>query len=435
MDAADVIIIGAGAAGMITAYELVKKGKKVLVLEARERLGGRIHTIADDAFDHPIEAGAEFIHGNLPLTVKLLKEGSIEHHSALGKTWIYKDNTLRQGEDLVENWDVLMSRIKKVKQDMPLAAFLRDYLPEPEYASLRHAATSFVEGYDAADTEKTSTLATKAAWSNEEQWDQDRVAGGYKNLIHYLYQKCTDAGAEFIRSTIVKEVNWTQAAVEVTDEKGVSYKGAKVVITVPLGILQAQPSSRAAITFKPAIDEKINAARKMGYGSVIKMLLRFDLAFWNELRDDKGNQMKDMGYLFSDRYVPTWWTQFPNPSTVLTGWLGGPKAAALKEASDETILEHSLITLSEIFSVDKEMLKKKITSWRIFNWGADPFAAGAYSYNTLATAECKKILMQPVEDRLFFAGEALGKDTDCATVEVALQSGKAVARQVFESYG
>src|SRR5690349_25081938 len=102
MTSADVIIIGAGAAGLMAGYELSHAGKRVIVLEARDRAGGRMHTIQDPAFTHELEAGAEFIHGNLPATFALLKKAKIARQDATGKNWLHKNGQLREGEDPIE---------------------------------------------------------------------------------------------------------------------------------------------------------------------------------------------------------------------------------------------------------------------------------------------------------------------------------------------
>jgi monoamine oxidase len=427
MHTADIIIVGAGAAGLMAAHQLSKAGKKVIVLEARGRTGGRILTITDTTFTHVVDAGAEFIHGNLQVTFDVLKEAGISAKETGGKTWIYKRGTLKQEEEMIEDWDVLMSRVKKVESDITLADFLKNYLPEPEFEELRESVKSFAEGYDAADTTRTSTLAMKAEWSNQDQWDQHRSEGGYIKLINYLAEQCSSAATEIKLSSVVKEVRWRKDDVKAVTADGETYSAGKLVITVPVGVLQASASAPAAMSFQPEIPAVTAAIKQLGYGAAIKMILEFDHPFWNERRDSKGYRVKEMGYLFTDAFIPTWWTQFPKPSAVLTGWLAGPKAGALKEAGDDTILELAIETLSEIFSAEKVVLKKMLTGYRILNWTADPFSLGCYSYNTVESQEAKKRLREPVENTLYFAGEALGDGYDCGTVEVALASGKEVA--------
>src|SRR5687768_13800072 len=232
MNTADIIIIGAGASGLMAAYQLSKAGKKVLVLEARDRAGGRIRTIRDTTFMHAVDAGAEFIHGNLETTFDLLKEAQLQAQETGGKTWVCKRGTLKQGEDMIEDWDVLLSRLEKVDQDIPLAEFLNNYLGEPEFDELRDSVKSFAEGYDAANTTRASTLAMKEQWSNHDQWDQHRPEGGYINVINYLAERCREATTEIKLSAVVKEVKWTHGHVEVVTGNGETYSADKLLITV-----------------------------------------------------------------------------------------------------------------------------------------------------------------------------------------------------------
>jgi len=90
----DILIVGAGAAGLMAAFTLSKAGKKVIVLEARDRIGGRIHTLHDDLFFKHAELGAEFVHGNLPITMQLLHEAGIAYISGEGEMWQHRDGKL-----------------------------------------------------------------------------------------------------------------------------------------------------------------------------------------------------------------------------------------------------------------------------------------------------------------------------------------------------
>src|SRR6478672_6165337 len=111
----DVIIIGAGASGLIAAYELSLTGRKVAVIEARARLGGRIHTIANKKFSVPVESGAEFIHGNLKLTKTLLKQAGISFSEVKGELWQKKSGKLSRQEDFIEDYNDLEKKFKQLK--------------------------------------------------------------------------------------------------------------------------------------------------------------------------------------------------------------------------------------------------------------------------------------------------------------------------------
>jgi monoamine oxidase len=166
----------------------------------------------------------------------------------------------------------------------------------------------------------------------------------------------------------------------------------------------------------------------MGFGAVIKINLQFKNNFWEE---EPSNKMKNAGFIFSDGEFPTWWTQEPIKNGQLTGWMAGPKAMDLKDASEEEIFEKVLQTLAYVFGVEIQFIQKKLVAHYITNWTADPFSRGAYSYATLDTHWAKEVLLQPVEQTLYFAGEALYKGTETGTVEGALASGIEVAREMI----
>jgi monoamine oxidase len=141
--------------------------------------------------------------------------------------------------------------------------------------------------------------------------------------------------------------------------------------------------------------------------------------------------MKNAGFIFSDGAIPTWWTQHPIKNGMLTGWMAGPKALALKQATEDEIFQGAIQTLSYVFGVTKMFIETKLVAYHITNWTAEPFTRGAYSYATLDTEWAKKLLRQQVEQTLYFAGEALYEGTETGTVEGALANGIEVAREII----
>src|SRR3954467_650981 len=114
------IVVGAGASGLMAARVLSSKGVKGLILEGRNRSGGRIHTLEETAFGYPAETGAEFIHGNLPVTLKILQEAGIAYHPAGGKTWNARNGKLKSGEMMMEGWPMLMKKLKELESDLSI---------------------------------------------------------------------------------------------------------------------------------------------------------------------------------------------------------------------------------------------------------------------------------------------------------------------------
>jgi monoamine oxidase len=199
-------------------------------------------------------------------------------------------------------------------------------------------------------------------------------------------------------------------------------------------VLTADKTAEAAITFTPGILPQLNAAAQIGYGSVLKILIEFDEALWNTKETEKrmGVNLDKMSFLFSGEPLPTWWTQYPVKSNLLTGWLGGQKAERLKSADEKTIYEKAIQSLAAIFKLPIKEIEKKIVAHKIINWTADPFALGSYCYATLETVNARKLLTQPLQDTLYFAGEALYHGPEMGTVEAALASGLKVSQDVLK---
>lgn len=431
MNNPDILIIGAGATGLMAARTLAKAGKQVTVLEARDRCGGRIHTIQHGAFTTPTELGAEFVHGDLPVTLGLLKEADIPYHPAGGEMWQYDKGKFSKEQEFIEGWDMLISKLGELKKDVTIAVFLGDHFPGDKYAILRSSVIKFVSGYDTADPETASSFALRDEWKNEDNDAQHRIEGGYGALIRWLEQDIRKAGGIICLNSVVRDVHWQIGKVEVATVDGSVYQAGRLLIALPLGVLQARRGEQGAISFHPAITGHVKAIGAMGFGAIIKVLLEFDAAFWED-RELTGKSLEKMGFLFSEEEIPTWWTQSPQHSPLLTGWLGGPGAVALKDASDEQILAMALQSLSNIFKIAGDKLKEKLATFHVANWTAEPFTRGSYAYDTIAASTSRKILNEPVDDTLFFAGEYLYEGAAMGTVEAALTSGRDVAKRMLE---
>jgi monoamine oxidase len=419
----DILIIGAGAAGLMAAYQLAKNGKKVTVLEARDRIGGRIHTVLQG--QTPIELGAEFVHGNLPVTLKLLKEGNIPFHEASGEMVRYTKGKFAENEQFIEDWDLLISRLGELKHDKNIYDFLQEAFAGDKYGALREGVWKYVSGYDTADPRLASAFALRNEWMNEDEGAQHRLTNGYQQMIAYLADNCTANGGSIHTSTVIKKINWQKGEVRAVSDKGIVFTARQLIIAMPLGVLQAKKNAPGAVTFHPPITGQTSAINALGFGAVIKFLLEFDSIFW------ENDMTKKMGYLLSDEEIPTWWTQHPLHSTLLTGWIGGPAAAEKKNSTADELLQAGLQSLSNIFKLDAAELKARLKAWHIVNWTADPFTLGSYSYDTVAAPAARKVLSGAVDDTLFFAGEYLYDGAAMGTVEAALTSGAAVAKKVL----
>jgi monoamine oxidase len=432
MEKTDILIIGAGAAGMMAAFKLSQKGKKVTVLEARDRTGGRIHTIKDRDFFKQAELGAEFIHGDLPVTLALLKEANIAIETATGKMARHTNGNFTDDQTFIEHWDLLVEKLQKLQKDETIGQFLNREFGDDKYQGMRKSVTRYVSGYDTADIYKASAFALREEWLNEDDGAQHRVTDGYCAMIDYLSTKTKESGGQIFLNSIAKIIHWEKGYVHVTTADGVKYSADKLIAAMPLGVLQAHKHEKGALVFEPPVPSYQNAINQFGFGAIIKFLLEFDAPFWEEdkVTQASGKNLKDVTFLISDQEIPTWWMQHSPTSGLLTGWLGGLPAEAKKNCTAEELLQQSLRSLENIFKISEAELRSKLIAWKIVNWTTDPFTRGSYVYDMVETPEARKLLMQSMEETIYFAGEYLYEGPSMGTVEAALTSGVEVAERI-----
>jgi monoamine oxidase len=407
------IIVGAGASGLMAAYELSKAGCPVIVLEALNRVGGRIYTLAKGKFSSPVEVGAEFIHGELTLTSALLKAAHITWREMKGDMYRVQNGILQKTSFFGKEWEQLLKKLDELKNDMTLEDFLRKNFPQEEYTHLHTHVRQFVEGYNAADISKVSALALRDEWSEDENPTQYRPDGGYSQLIKFLVNEITMRGAVLHHSTTVHEIQWQKNKVNVLTNNG-SFSANKILITTPPTVLEK-------LKFTPDLPDHRLAAKDIGFGSVIKFIFEFNESWWG---DQAHQPMPEMKFLFSDAPVPTWWSQLPDKRPLLTGWLGGPM---VNEMSDEPgfLFKKGIDSLAYVFGCTSQQIITRLKEWHIENWHTAPFSCGAYSYAKVNTPEARKIFRSASGSgsSVYWAGEALYEGPHTGTVEAALVSG------------
>jgi monoamine oxidase len=420
----DILLIGAGAAGLLAARELAAAGRRVCLVEARDRVGGRVHTLLPPGFTQVIEAGAEFLHGEVPLTRSLLREAGIAWQAADGHTYQVQNGQLQTDADYFEQLPLLLENLYALATDMPLAKFLTQEFPGDEHTALRTFATQFAEGYDAADARRVSAWALRDEWAAGGADDSPRPVGGYGPLLHWLAAQAQSAGAVLHLATPIQEVRWRPGAVEARAENGATYHARQVLCTVPLGVWQQATGQPSYLRFEPEIPAHRAAAAQLGFGSVIKITLEFQTPFWLD-------RLPELEFLLSDAPVPTWWSPLPAATPQLTGWLAGPAAQRLRDAPAATLVQLALESLSYLLATPLATLQTQLRAHDVRNWGSEPYTYGAYSYPTVGASAACAALAAPVADTLFFAGEAVYEGPYAGTVEAALVSGQAAAHDLL----
>jgi monoamine oxidase len=200
------------------------------------------------------------------------------------------------------------------------------------------------------------------------------------------------------------------------------------VVSVPVYMLNHSATGFEKLVFNPFPAEQLSSFSEIGFGTVIKLVMIWKSAFWK-------TKIPEAQFLFSDCFIPTWWTQYPLDLPMLTGWLGGPAAEVVSQESDEFFLNQGLESLSIAFSIPVSKLKSLLTGFRIFNWKKEKWSRGAYSYATVKSHRERILSMRSLGQKIYFAGEAFYEGPHPGTVESALVSGIETARLLLAESG
>jgi monoamine oxidase len=416
----DVIVVGAGMAGLAAARRLAEAGLRVTLLEARDRIGGRILTIRSPHEKLPIELGAEFIHGRPPELLDLIHEAGLTLFEREGEVLCH-DGKKMVDCDFFEAFGVLDDL--PAEPDMSFTEFLAGtQLPETVAAR----AKAYVEGFNAADANLIGTAALRKQQQAEEAIDGDRsfrLLEGYDRLPQFLLERFQTAGGYLHLDTAVTEINWKPGQVRVTTANPAvpELHAPRAAIALPLGVLQARGVGKS-VAISPDT-EASPAIQKMVMGAATRLTLLFRERFWKEL-------MPELSFLLTREVpLPTWWTSFPNQSPALTGWAGGPRALAAP--SGVALQEEALAALSRVFQ--RNDLRSLLVGAHTHDWQSDPFSRGAYSYAPKGALQASEELARPIENTLYFAGEHTDTTGHWGTVHAALGSGLRAAKQILDS--
>jgi monoamine oxidase len=405
----------------MAACELARAGRRVTILEARDRCGGRVYPLPEAEFGYRAEGGAEFVHGAAVVTRALMREAGLSLAPRHGTRWSTRTGALAPAEALLPHADRFYEILLAVKEDLPVAEFLDAHFAAPRYDELRRWVTRTVEGYDAADPGRFSTLALRDEWLARDDGEHGRIREGYGALIAYLEAECRSHGAAIHLGAPVTAIDEAGERIAVRCADGAGVEADAAILAVPLPLL-------SEIALPPSACERVGAAADIGFGNVIKLLLRFATPWW---AGSGGRNLADLSFLLSNAPVPTWWTQHPEPHPVLTGWLAGPKADKVSPLGEGDLVEMGLASLAGIFDLPANRLRVMLIASRAIDWGKDQFARGAYSYATPKTRAALSLLRRPDPDGIFISGEALYAGPDMGTVEAALASGRETARTIL----
>jgi monoamine oxidase len=392
-----IIVIGAGLAGLAAAKALQAQGHEVVVLEARERIGGRIWTSSKWA-DMPLDLGATWIHGvkGNPLTSLAQSLKAKQFATSYDSSITY--NTA--GKALSSNEDATLEKVRKqvfnaIKQaqnqasDSSIRAAIDSLFTHANPATqhlINFILSGNIEQEYAGSAAKLSTY-----WydSSKAFQGQDALfARGFRVITDYLAQ-----GLSIKLGQVVQAIHWQASPVRIVTTKA-EFNADQVLVTLPLGVLQAK-----RVQFLPDLPTaKQTAIAKLGMGVLNKCYLRFNKVFWP-------TNVDWLEYIPSEHGKWTEWVSFMRSAKlpILLGFNAAERGKTIEAWTDQQIVSSAMQTLRTLYGT----AIPEPVDYQITRWASDPFALGSYSYNPVGSnPNMRKELAKPLANKVFFAGEA-----------------------------
>lgn len=425
----DVIIIGAGASGLSCASHLIKQKVDLAVLEARDRLGGRIFSrLTSQKPFIPLELGAEFIHAASPLLFSLLEEMRMGFYDVQFEQHYRKGGKLIHQKNLWEEYEKVLS-FSRGRKDRSMGEFIKAHrrAMTPEILDF---LIGYLEGFAGADVDllgEKSFLDSEKEKRDLNELNDFRPLGAYQDVLRGLLSG-TDLEKRIHLRHSVESVHLKNKIFEVT-VRGPSgrrkiFLAHKIVLSTPLSVLRgSHPHSR--IEFDAPVHKHIESFSHLHMGHVQRLCFVFKNRFWEKL-----SPKTPVCFLRASPQepFPTWWTLSPLRTPYLMAWQGGPKALEMSAWTNEERISTALKTLAKITGKSTRFFKEHILEVHQHNWSQDPYAMGAYSYTGVGAGR----LRSSHRDLLWFTGEAFAPGDGQGTVHGALEHGKRTADLILK---
>jgi monoamine oxidase len=413
-DTNSVLIIGAGMAGLSAARSLSDAGWPVRVIEARDRIGGRVYTNRN--WGVPLEMGASWIHGttNNPL-MDLARKAQVQLVPTDYYGWakLAVDPRLQPLDYHPKHWRKFVEQARDRVDGGSLGAAVDAAATSAELSDSDHAqlafyiATEIENEYAASADQLSSTTFDNGDYTDG---DQDVVTSGYDALPRLLAD-----GLQIVLNAPITAIVRRDSSVMVR-AKDRSFEGPAAIVTVPLGVLKS-----GAITFDPPLpDGHTHAVNALGFGVLSKSYFRFNRRTWD---------VENAFYQFIGTVPGAWSQWFTLPSAagpIVLAFNAGDRGRSVEASSPKDLMAGALPVARQLFGNDISPVEVATSTWTI-----DPYARGAYSFHAPGSGlDDRRRLQEPIGDRLYLAGEAVGVNNP-ATVTGAVLSGRYAAGQLM----
>ncbi|HEX8898338.1 MAG TPA: NAD(P)/FAD-dependent oxidoreductase, partial [Chthoniobacterales bacterium] len=386
-----------------------------------------------------------------PVVWQIAEAVNLKRYEVSGRHWYFDDGRISKSHDFWKQIEQLSNRMKSAPADQSLREFLNGLPDDDESRRASEMLTRYVEGFHAADSDRIGIRGLVAANEAADEIGGDRAfrfERGYDALMQALRGAAESNGAIFQLNTIVKEIQWSTNRVTIVSEPAgiadiasqVEYAANAVIVTIPLSLLQTD-ASEGGVRFVPELPaSKRDAIQQLAMGNVLKINLRFRERFWEaaKLWDEEAERADFRGagfFHYPDAPIPTWWTQLPVRAPLLVGWAGGPRADRIRNANagEQALIDQAIASLALIFRLPAAEISSYLEASNVHDWHGDPFARGAYAYLSVNGMDAQRNLAQPIDDTLFFAGEATASG-HIGTVHGAIQSGQRAADEILRIF-
>lgn len=425
-------------AGLSAAIQLARAGMRVAILEARDRIGGRVFTEQDPMLHHPVELGAEFVHGLGPEIWGPAQQHNLKMIEVDGDLWCSLEGKLQRC-NFFSKADKILEAMNDRVPDESFVNFLTRKFPGNDLAEARQWATGYVSGFNAANPEDVSVHWLAHSRDADEKIEGDRafrIAGGYQQLLDIFAAELERLKVPVHLNTVVREIRWSGGAVKIDaghDLPPALTSAKSALITLPLGVLQA-----GSVRFDPQLAaEKQTALQRLAMGKVVRVTLCFQERFWERIKPEgEKKTMGDLSFLFSRHEIfRTWWTEMPEHAPMITAWAPARSAELLAGLNKDEVVGKAVETLGSVLGTREAEIRRQLAAAYFHDWDSDPFSSGAYSYVKAGGEGYQRILGAPVENTLFFAGEATDVTGHNGTVHGAIASGARAARELLAALG